>query len=341
MRKWVSLVCLILMVVVGGEWIVRQVIGQAASFVRKINGLPTGQYWWFVDVYQGNLFVVDLFGNKVDITDRTKLDLDPTPPFYVACINPYTEQMVEEFTSRQYRAIAISAEREQRVDSWLTQDYDYWVLDSQSNTAYALKPVQWEEWGEERYIGVHVIDVQTRQLKKFLEMSPVGTLSLSPNGEKLYVSLGVKVDRLPEIRVFSTATLDLIKTITYDSDGPIWDMKFTRDGNRLFCCVYGRGLLVVDTENDRFESWGEFGLGADFSFSVALASDEKEVYVALRDDLERRRVTAIDIAQEKLVRILELSSTACTSVVVMGDKLFAACLDGVYVVDIPAWRQQQ
>jgi len=51
---------------------------------------------------------------------------------------------VEEFTTRQWRAIAISAEREQRPDSWLAQDYDYWVFDSQSNTAYALKPVQWD-----------------------------------------------------------------------------------------------------------------------------------------------------------------------------------------------------
>lgn len=347
MRKWVGLFCLIFMVIVSGEWVVRQVIGQATSFVRKINSLPTGQYWWLVDAYQGRLFVVDGYGNKVDITDRTKLNLDPTPPFYVARINPDTEQVVEEFTTRQWRAVAISAEREQRADSWLTQDYDYWVLDSQSNTAYALKPVRWDEWGEERYTGVHVIDMQTCQLKKFLEVSPVGVLSISPNGEKLYVSVGVKVDRLPEIRVFSTATLDLIKTITYDSDCPIWDMKFTGDGKRLFCCVYGRGLLVVDTENDQLV-WEEpvnapfdFGLGTDFSFSIALASDEKEVYVALHDDMERGRVAAIDIAQKKLVRTLELSPTACTSVVVVGEKLFAGCLDGVYVIDIPAWRQQQ
>ncbi|MCS7253180.1 MAG: hypothetical protein NZ781_03990, partial [Armatimonadetes bacterium] len=84
-----------------------------------------------------------------------------------------------------------------------------------------------------------------------------------------------------------------------------------------------------------------FGFPTDFSGSIALASDEKEVYVALRDGWEKGRVAAIDIAQKKLVRTLELSQTACTSVVVMGDKLFAACLDGVYVIDIPAWRQKQ
>jgi hypothetical protein len=63
--------------------------------------------------------------------------------------------------------------------------------------------------------------------------------------------------------------------------------------------------------------------------------------VALRHGREKGRVAAIDIAQKKLVRVLELSPTACTSVVVVGDKLFAACLDGVYVIDIPSWRKQQ
>jgi len=346
MRKQIGLLCLISMVAMGGIWFVYQAISQSSSIVRKINGLPMGQYWWFLDVYQNQLFVLDRYGNKVDITD--KIDLDPTPPFYVARINPDTEQVVEEFTTRQWRAIAISAEREQRPDSWLAQDYDYWVFDSQSNIAYALKPVRWDEWGEERYTGVHVIDVQTRQHKKFLETPYVGAIALHPNRGKLYVAVVGEETR--EIRIFSTTTLQLIKTFPYESDGPIWDMKFTRDGSRLFCCVYGRGILVIDTLNDQFEAWEgsnsaeipvDFGIETNFSFSIALASDEKEIYVALRYGREKGRVAAIDIAQKKLVRVLELSPKACTSVVVVGEKLFAACLDGVYVIDIPSWRKQQ
>jgi DNA-binding beta-propeller fold protein YncE len=346
MRKQIGLLCLISMVAMGGIWFVYQAISQSSSIVRKINGLPMGQYWWFLDVYQNQLFVLDRYGNKVDITD--KINLDPTPPFYVARINPDTEQVVEEFTTRQWRAIAISAEREQRPDSWLAQDYDYWVFDSQSNIAYALKPVRWDEWSEERYTGVHVVDVQTRQQKKFLEAPYVGAIALHPNREKLYVAVVGEETR--EIRIFSTTTLQLIKTLPYESDVPIWDMKFTRDGSRLFCCVYGRGILVIDTLSDQFEVWEgsnsaeipvDFGIETDFSFSIALASDEKEIYVALRHGREKGRVAAIDIAQKKLVRVLELSPTACTSVVVVGDKLLAACLDGVYVIDIPSWRKQQ
>jgi DNA-binding beta-propeller fold protein YncE len=346
MRKQIGLLCLISMVAMGGIWFVYQAISQSSSIVRKINGLPMGQYWWFLDVYQNQLFVLDSYGNKVDITD--KINLDPTPPFYVARVNPDTEQVVEEFTTRQLRAVAISAEREQRPDSWLARDYDYWVFDSQSNTAYALKPVQWDEWSEERYTGVHVVDVQTRQQKKFLEAPYVGAIALHPNREKLYVAVISEETR--EIRIFSTTTLQLIKTLPYESDGPIWDMKFTRDGSRLFCCVYGRGILVIDTLSDQFEAWEgsnsaeipvDFGIETDFSFSIALASDEKEIYVALRYGREKGRVAAIDISQKKLIRVLELSPTACTSVVVVGDKLLAACLDGVYVIDIPSWRKQQ
>jgi len=343
MRSWIGLFGLSLTIMVAASWVTLQTTNQNASFVRKIGGIPTGQYWWFVDVYQNWLFIVDVYGNKVDITD--KIDLDPTPPFYVARVNPDTEQLVEEFTTKQLRAVAISAEREQRPDSWLAQDYDYWVYDSQSNTAYALKPVRWDEWGEERYTGVHVIDVQTRQQKKFLEAPYVGAIALHPNREKLYVAVVGGKSR--EIRIFSTTTLQLIKTLPYESDGLIWDMNFTRDGSRLFCCVHGKGILVIDTLNDQFEAWEDTSkMPINFGFptelvSIALSSDEKEVYVALRYGREKGRVAAIDVAQKKIVRVLELSPTGCTSVVVIGDKLFAACLDGVYVIDIPAWRKQQ
>ncbi|MFA4043622.1 MAG: hypothetical protein HZRFUVUK_000400 [Candidatus Fervidibacterota bacterium] len=340
MRSWIRLLGLLLTIMAAASWVTLQTMKQKASFVRKIGGLPTGRYWWFVDVYQNRLFIVDVYGNKVDITG--KIDLDPTPPFYVARINPDTEQVVEEFTTRQFMAVAISAEREQRPDSWLAQDYDYWVFDSQSNIAYALKPVRWDEWGEERYTGVHVVDVQTRQQKKFLEAPYVGAIALHPNREKLYVAVISEETR--EIRIFSTTTLQLIKTLPYESDGPIWDMKFTRDGSRLFCCVYGRGILVIDTTSDQFEAWEDTSeMPINFGFptelvSIALSSDEKEIYLALSEGEEKGRVAAIDIARKKLVRVLKLSPTACTSVVVVGDKLFAACLDGVYVIDIPRWR---
>jgi hypothetical protein len=162
---------LIIGVIVGARWVASRGISQIPSFVRKIRGLPAGLHYWLVEIHQNQVFVIDGYGNKVDITG--KLNLDPTPPFYVARIDPDTEQVVEEFTSKHFRAIAISAERENRPDSWLSEEFDYWVIDEQSKIAYALKPIKQDEWSEERYAGVYVIDINTRQVKKFLEISPV------------------------------------------------------------------------------------------------------------------------------------------------------------------------
>ncbi|MCX7777447.1 MAG: hypothetical protein N2381_05235 [Armatimonadetes bacterium] len=320
-----------------------------------MKGLPSGRFGWILREWKGQLFLVYLTGKR-DVVELLSKAFPPgqTPfvsPFPVVRIDPDAEHVIEEFTSKHHHPVPISAEREQRPDSWLAQDYDYWVLDEQANIAYALKPTRWDEWdSEKRYAGVYVIDLKTRWVKNFLEISPVFTLALHPNRQKLYVMTAPEKAEVEagEVQVYSTANLGLLKTITYNGGVYIWDTEFSQDGSRLFCCVDGRGLLVVDTVKDQFELWEEpadmpvnFGFPTDFSGSIALASDEKEVYVALRDGWEKGRVAAIDIAQKKLVRTLELSQTACTSVVVMGDKLFAACLDGVYVIDIPAWRQKQ
>jgi hypothetical protein len=81
--------------------------------------------------------------------------------------------------------------------------------------------------------------------------------------------------------------------------------------------------------------------GHHFSSLIALAPDEKELYAGLRLAEKDGAVVAIDVAQKKVVRKLELSKTGCTSVAVAKGKLFAACLDGVYVIDIDRWRSQK
>lgn len=338
----------LLIVFIGCKWMILQTVECVNSFIRKINILQSGQYWWIVEFYQNQVFVVDRAGNKVDQTIIP--GSRPSLPFYVVRIDPKTERIVEEFTTKHFRGVAISAEREQRPDSWLAQDYDYWVLDEQSDIAYALKPVRWDEWNpEKRYEGVYVIDLKTRQVRSFLGIPNIFTLVLHPNEKKLYIMTAPKEAEMEtgEIRVYSTTNWGLLKTISYTGGAYIWDAEFTQDGSRLFCCVHGRGILVINTVSDELESWEPppdfpicFGIKDRIVVSLALSSDERELYIALRIGRERGAVAAIDIAQKKLVRTLELSPTACTSVAVIGDKLFAACLDGVYVIDIPAWRQQ-
>ena len=324
--------------------------------IRKIEGLPSGRFGWVIGEWEGQLYLVYLTGKR-DVVELLSQAFPPgTSPFVSPCpiahINPESERVVEEFESKHLFPIAITAEREQRSDSWLAQEYDYWIVDTQANIAYALKPIRWDEWGaNERYAGVYVIDLKAKQVNRFLEISPTYSFALHPNRKKLYVMTAPKdaETETGEILVYSTENFSLLKKITFYGGVYIWTTKFTRDGNKMFCCVRGRGLLVVNTISDTLESWGELegypqDFSADLSFeTIALSSDEKEIYTtAVKGEIgkERGAIAAIDIAQKKLVRVLEISPTECTSLEVVGDKLFAACLDGVYVIDIPAWRQQ-
>jgi hypothetical protein len=65
-----------------------------------------------------------------------------------------------------------------------------------------------------------------------------------------------------------------------------------------------------------------------------------EVFFALRHGDAQGAVAALDVSKRRVVRTLQLSRGACSSVCVVGNKLFAGCLDGIYVIDIDAWRKQ-
>lgn len=90
-----------------------------------------------------------------------------------------------------------------------------------------------------------------------------------------------------------------------------------------------------------------FGLPDLEMRDMRLSPDERETYIALtqfkwkkdNDRMLNGRVAAIDIGARKVVRILRLSDTGCFSLAVVGNRLFAACLDGIYVIDIDAWRK--
>jgi hypothetical protein len=339
--KTLMYLCLFLAIAV--VYVTYGVIKGWSSFVRKISDLPAGRQDWIVETYQGKVYAISLIHLETQGSEN-----------YVACIDPNTEKVIDRFTTKKFTAIAVSAEREQRLDSWLAREYDYWVLDEKSNIAYALKPTAPDNWDpEQRYNGVYVVNLKTHKVEKFLPISPMtGKIFLHPNRGKLYITTEPKEAEIEtgEIRIYSVSDWVLLKTITHLGQ-VILDAKFTKDGNRLFCCSI-RGMLVVNTLEDRLEPWDSspdvpvrFNIEGHM-YSLDLSSDEKELYVAIElikvgKGIQKGGVAAIDIVRKKLARILELSSPACTSVAVVGDKLFAACLDGVYVIDIPAWRKQR
>jgi len=311
------------------------------NITRQIIGLPLEGYrLWWITAHGKHLFVVEV--GQID-TQRWKPRLPLPSLFRAFYIDPTTEQVLGEIKTRHLYAQAILAGLEKRPDSWLVQDYERWLLDTKANTVYALKPVNWEEERRTyRYSHVEIIDLQTKRLKKIIELplgTTFGTFALHPFKPKLYLSV-----REPDVGgllwIYNTVTLEKIKTVELNSDLTIGDICFSKDGYYLFGSLGARGIAIIDTNEDKLVGWISPPKDRLYTVSIALSPDGKEIYVGLEYGFKKGGIVAIDIEQRKIMRILELSPTGCTSVVVVGEKLFAACLDGVYVIDIPAWRQQ-
>jgi hypothetical protein len=180
-------------------------------------------------------------------------------------------------------------------------------------------------------------------VKRTIRLQPeadYGAMALHPNSMKLYLSVRER-DVGGVVWIYNTKTLERIKVLPLDSDHTIKDMHFSKDGQLLFGAVGARGVAMIETGGDKVVGWINPPKDRLFMPPMALSSDEREIYIGLEYGLKRGAVAAIDVAQKKIVGVLELSPTGCTGVVRVGDKLFAACLDGVYVIDIPSWRKQQ
>ncbi|MEM2368045.1 MAG: hypothetical protein QXQ50_07435 [Candidatus Bathyarchaeia archaeon] len=315
-----------------------QSVGQ--NTFRKIDGLPSGYRLWLVTTYENHLFVIE--GGQVD-PKRWEPQL-PLPLLFRAFrVDPVMERVVEEIKTKHIFAQSILAEREQRRDSWLAQDYEYWLFDDKTNAAFAVKPTRWQETARaQRYSHVEVIDLSTRQVKKIIGLLPeasFGTFALHPNKAKLYISVwGQDIGGL--LWIYSTTTLERIKTIELRSDHTIKDIHFSKDGRYFFGSLGARGIAIIDTEEDKLMGWINPPEDRLYTVSIALSSDDREIYVGLGFALKKGGIAAIDVEKRQIVRTLELSPTGCISVAKVGEKLFAACLDGVYVIDISQWRGQ-
>lgn len=338
--------------------------------IRIIKELTDGIYWKVIMEFQQQLFLV-YPASKVDLSKLSQKEINEyfrqssqIQEYPIILIDPIHEKVIGELTSNYLFPVAIMAVRRQQPDSWLVQEYDYWILDSTHDIAYALKPIRKTEWKlYKRYQSVDVVEVGKKSVKRTIKIPAITTIALSPDGSKLYVASGHPMDLgsdLPDqlryppgIVVVSTKTLNITKIIHILSDHAPEYMTFTKDGKYLIC-VSCRGFLVVDTEKDEpeqpFRSFQERGriYHAYLTISddriltgLALSPDGKEFYVGLRLGMKKGGIIAIDIERKVELRRMELSEWGCTSVAVVGDKLFAACLDGVYVIDIPAWRKQQ
>ena len=309
---------------------------RAQNFVRQVVRSPSGYRLWFVTTDGNHVFAIDIA--PVDPKRWELLAPNPiVPPFHFLQIDPTTEQVVKEGKTNHIFAQAIVAEQEQTHLSWLAKDHGYWVVDHQNNVAFALITLSVDS------PRIDVIDLSTREVKRTIRLQPeanYGAMALHPNGTKLYLSVReIEVGGL--VWVYDTKTLERIKVIQLDCDHTIKDIHFSKDGQYLFGAVGSRGVAIIETRDDKIVGWINPPSDRLFKSPMALSSDEQEIYIGLEYGLKKGAVAAIDVAQKKIVRVLELSLTGCTGVALVGNKLFAACLDGVYVIDIPVWRKQQ
>ena len=347
------LVTMLVMMLIVTLAIVTWIVGSAirsfqTSFVRKVSGLPSLFTHWDVYDYAGKLFA--LYS-----PDDVSLN------FYR--IDPVTERVIETIEVKQpIYPQAVIARHYRLPDAWLAEmGFFAWEIDPQRKIAYAVKPpsqpTKIEEVG---YLGIYVVDTETKEIKRFIEHRLFNFFALHPSGHKLYV------ESPPDsVKVLDTEKLEWVKE--FEITGDYWATYFSgfsKDGKYLFAACTGE-LIVINTEKDKVEEWGrkineelDTRYNAGVGVQLAFSEDKSEMYAALAIghidipdtpvDLFNEPgkkahggVVAIDLAQKKIVRVLGLTrEQECNSVAVIGNKLFVASWEGVFVIDIDQWRQQ-
>ncbi len=316
-----------------------------SSFVRKVNGLPLLFKPWDVHEQAGMLFAL--------------CPLDDVS-YRIYQIDPVTETVVEEIEVKQLiHPQAVIARRYRLPDAWLAEmGFFKWVIDPQRKVAYAIK---FELTNPEESFGIYVVDTETKEIKKVIKSSPFLSFILHPSGRKLYADFPPDL-----VGVLDTEKLEWVKKFIVEPEHfGIFFSGFSSDGKYLFAARTGK-LIVINTEEDKVEEWGEkindeldTKYDAGVRTVLAFSEDKSEMYAALAIgshidipdtpvDLFNEPgakahggVVAIDLAQKKIVRILGLTKKAgCNSVAVIGNKLFVASWEGVFVIDIDQWRQQ-
>lgn len=332
----------------------------AEPFVRRATGVPEGHYYWALSRTESIIYAVDIYGNRYDLRyrpiPRTRTLRDMETAYSVVCVDSREEKVVDTFVVGadfwpDENGLFLQAWHK-RTYPHLVSNYDFWLSAPAGDVVYAMKPATNLRMTYERWREVHVVESHTGTILHTVQMPEgyIQCIRLSPDGRLLAVA------NEQQIRLYQAPDMRLVATLQIPGDAPIVRMAFSADGKRLFVFGECRGLVVVDVERKRFEavsnevSAGQpmtFGLPYLQMMSFALSPDEKEMYFALtrtkwEKDTDRPldgRVAAVDVSSGKVVRLLRLSDTGCTSIVVVGNKLFAACLDGIYVIDIDAWRK--
>ncbi len=332
---------------------------EGPSFVRIVRGMPDYPGLWYLCSDGKHLYVggvpVEL---KQDGGHSLITKIQSPPPMHVIVIEPKEERVIatkqvdEVFwpiRNTQYIEAALSG-----TLGWPREKYDYWII--ANGMVYALSPMRRNSPEAYRWDTVYQIEPQTHTIKRqvrlsvFLPSSNEGghqkidfiyVLTTSPQGNWLFTGHPGRVG------VWSLPDLKLTAFYHYETDHNVEEIYCTPDGSRLYVLIYPFEVLEVSLSDLRACRVGaqptalrsrRVHLEPQMTAMVP-SPDWRELYVVQRAGHQDGRVLAIDLATRKVVRRLKLSDKACISAVVVGSKLFVSALDGVYVIDIDAWRK--
>jgi hypothetical protein len=333
--------------------------------VRRVENLPDRLHWWIVstDGKQVFAFGARVLQEELPQTDVFTIDVDRNPPYSGVEIDPSTESVVNTHQIQEmflpFRNAAYFKALWRGESVWLTRDYDFWQV--VGDRIYAVPPRVRKGDDLSRWESIHVIDRETRQVLRVVEIRNPLIKAGFPKDEvewrlKYITAMQVSPDRkllitghLGMIVVWSLPDLELLFHRAYDSDREVSAIECSPDGRLVYALVRARGLLVLNLQSKEFEEWSlkagtrvpqDFGMSRQRPVDMWADWQRGEVFFALRHGDTQGAVAALDVSKRRVVRTLQLSRGACSSVCVVGNKLFAGCLDGIYVIDIDAWRKK-
>ncbi len=334
------------------------------QIVRRVENLPGRLHWWVVstDGKQVFAFGARVLQEELPQTDVFTIDVDRNPPYSGVEIDPSTESVVNTHQIQEmflpFRNAAYFKALWRGESVWLTRDYDFWQV--VGDRIYALPPRVRKGDALSRWKSIHIIDRETRQVLHVVEIRDALIKAGFPKDEvewrlKYITAMQISPDRKLLITghrgmivVWSLPDLELLFHRAYDSDREVSAVECSPDGRLVYALVHARGLLVLNQQSKEFEEWSlkagtgvpqDFGMNKQRPVDMCADWQGGEVFLALRYGDAQGAVAALDVSKRRVVRTLRLSRGACSSVCVVGNKMFAGCLDGIYVIDIDAWRK--
>ncbi len=336
------------------------VVATGTSFVRKLPGFGLSEqeqpYWWMLTTDGTVLFAC----GEPHRTVVTPQELH-NEVFLIVVIDPATQKLLgqhrvrTDFVPRRETVSYMKAKLGYETN-WLADHYDAWVISG--NRAYALSARGRDRLSLRAYNSISVVDLDSRTVLEEVKVQFPPDLLPTGRDDEDFVNYIQSISACPQqgwlftghrnmVAIWRLPSVSLCAIYPFLLDKEVCLTFCSPDGKRLYALVAPFEVMELDISAlGSQKSEGVVTLPKHRSLLRQLgvqdmvpSPDWRELFVVLRSGDKDGRVLAIDLATRKVVRRLKLSDKACINAVVVGSKLFVSALDGVYVIDIDAWRK--